>query len=337
MNWINKEIQLLMYSTPTTDIIIEAIVKDETLRLTQKSMSKLFDVQIPAINKHLKNIFDSWELDSNVVISKMEITNQHWAINWKFQTNNVQFYNLDAVISVWYRVNSIKATHFRIRATKILREYIQKWFAMDDERLKQWTTAFWVDYFHELLERIHSIRTSERRIRQQITDIFAECSIDYDKCSSTTQEFYATIQNKFHYAIVWKTATEIIYEKANSNNENMWLTTRKFAPDGRILKSDTTIAKNYLSEKEIKQLERTVSWYFDYIEDLVIREHVFTMEDFAKSVNEFLEFRKYKILDNNWAISHSQAEEKAFSEYEKFNKTQKIWSDFDELIAKIKK
>lgn len=330
MNWINKEIQLLMYSTPTTDIKIEAIVKDETLRLTQKSMSKLFDIDQSGIARHMKNIFDSWELDKNTVYAIFAYTGTDG------KTYDVQFYNLDAVISVWYRVNSIKATHFRIRATKILREYIQKWFAMDDERLKQWSTAFWIDYFHELLERIRSIRTSERRIRQQITDIFAECSIDYDKSSPTTQEFYATIQNKFHYAIVWKTAAEIIYEKANSNNENMWLTTRKFAPDGRILKSDTTVAKNYLSEKEIKQLERTVSWYFDYIEDLVMREHVFTMEDFAKSVNEFLEFRKYKILDNNWAISHLQAEEKAFSEYEKFNKTQKIWSDFDKLVAKIK-
>ena len=330
MDWISKEIQLLMYTTPTENIKVEAIIKDETLRLTQKSMSKLFDVDQSGIARHMKNIFDSWELDKNSVYAIFAYTGTDG------KTYNVQFYNLDAVISVWYRVNSIKATHFRIRATKILREYIQKWFAMDDERLKQWTTAFWVDYFHELLERIHSIRTSERRIRQQITDIFAECSIDYDKAAPTTQEFYATIQNKFHYAIVWKTAAEIIYEKANSDNENMWLTTRKFAPDGRILKSDTTIAKNYLSEKEIKQLERTVSWYFDYIEDLVMRNHIFTMEDFAKSVNEFLEFRKYKILDNNWAISHSQAEAKAFSEYEKFNKTQNFWSDFDQLVSKIK-
>ena len=330
MTWINKEIQFLMYKTPTTDIKVEAIVKDETLRLTQKSMSKLFDVNTQAITKHLKNIFEQWELEKDSVCSILE----HTGTDGK--NYNTQFYNLDAVISVWYRVNSIKATHFRIRATKILKEYIQKWFAMDDERLKQWTATFWTDYFHEILERIHSSRSSERRIWQQITDIFAECCIDYDKASPTTQDFYATIQNKFHYAIVWKTAAEIIYENANSNNENMWLTTRKFAPDGRILKSDVTIAKNYLSEKEIKQLERTVSWYFDYIEDLVMREHIFTMEDFAKSVNEFLEFRKYKILDNKWSISHLQAEERAISEYEKFNKTQKIWSDFDKLVEKIK-
>ena len=331
MNWIEKEIKFLLYKTADTDIIIDVIIKDDTLRLTQKSMSKLFGVNTQAVTKHLKNIFSQWELNKDLVCSILEHTGTD------HKTYNVQFYNLDAVISVGYRVNSIKATHFRIRATKILKEYIQKWFVLDDERLKQWESTFWIDYFHELLDRIHSIRSSERRIWQQITDIFAECSIDYDKSAPITQEFYATIQNKFHYAITWKTAAEIIYEKADSQKSCMWLTTWKFAPNWRILKSDVIIAKNYLSEQEIKQLERTISWYFDYIEDLVTRGHIFTMKDFSTSVNEFLEFRKYKILDNKWKISHEIAEEKAIWEYEKFNKIQKIWSDFDKLIQKIRK
>ena len=248
MNSTIKQIEFLMYNTPENNINIEAVVKDETLRLTQKSMSMLFDVNTQAITKHLKNIFSQWELDKNLVCSILEHTGTDNKIY------NVQFYNLDAVISVGYRVNSVKATQFRIRATKVLKEYIKKWFVLDDERLKQWENTFWIDYFHELLERIHSIRSSERRIWQQITDIFAECSIDYDKSAPMTQEFYATIQNKFHYAITGNTAAEIVYQNADHTKENMGLTTWKNSPEGRILKSDAMIAKNYLEEKQIKRL-----------------------------------------------------------------------------------
>ena len=266
-----KEIQFLIYSTPKEDVKIEAVVKDETLWLTQKAMAELFGVKVPAISKHLKNIFEEGELEESVVISKMEITTQHGAIKDKTQQNETQFYNLDAIISVGYRVNSAKATHFRIWATKVLKEFIQKGFVLDDERLKQGKTAFGKDYFRELLERVRSIRASERRIWQQITDIFAECSIDYDRNSAVTKEFYAMVQNKFHYAITGQTAAEIIYNKADHTKDNMGLTTWKYAPDGRILKSDVVVAKNYLEEKEIRQLERAVTGYFDYIEDLIER------------------------------------------------------------------
>lgn len=330
MNDIVHEIKRLMYETSQEKIEVEAVVKDETLWLSQKSMAKLFWVNPQAITKHLGHIFEEWELIKEGVCSILE----HTANDGK--NYKVQFYNLDAIISVWYRINSFKATQFRIRATKILKEYMQKGFVLDDERLKNGEKTFWKDYFRELLDRIRSIRASERRIWQQITDIFAECSIDYDKTSPITQEFYATIQNKFHYAITGKTAAEIIYEKADSTQENMGLTTWKYAPNGRILKSDVVIAKNYLSEQEIKQLERNVAWYFDYIEDLISREQVFTMEEFSESVNAFLQFRKYKILEHKGKISHQEAEEKAVHEYEKFNKTQKIISDFDQLVEKMK-
>ena len=332
---MNKQLQFLIYNTPKENVKIDVVVKDETLWLTQKAMSTLFDVQVPAINKHIKNIFDEGELDANVVISKMEITTQHGAIADKTQTKDTNFYNLDAIISVGYRVNSAKATQFRQWATKVLREYITKGFVLDDERLKQGKTAFSVDYFRELLERVRSIRASERRIWQQITDIFAECSIDYDNNSPTTRKFYAMVQNKFHYAIAGQTAAEIIYTKANSSKENMGLTTWKNSPDGRILKSDVTVAKNYLPEQEIKRLERAVSGYFDYIEDLIERENTFTMQEFAKSVNEFLTFRKYKILTDNGKITKQQADTKAEAEYEVFNKTQNIVSDFDKQIKKM--
>lgn len=267
----------------------------------------------------------------------METTTQHGAIANKTQTSETNFYNLDAIISVGYRVNSIQATHFRIWATKILKEYIQKGFVLDDERLKQGKTAFGQDYFRELLERVRSIRASERRIYQQITDIFAECSIDYDKYSPVTQDFYATVQNKFHYAITGQTAAEIIYTKADHTKDNMGLTAWKNSPDGRILKSDVSVAKNYLSEKEIKRLERTVSGYFDYIEDLIERENTFTMQEFAKSVNEFLAFRRYDILPdgNKGKISQKQAKDKAEKEYDIFNKTQHIESDFDKEVKKL--
>ena len=333
---MNKEIQFLMYSTPQGDVNVEAVVRDETLWLTQKAMAQLFGVQVPAINKHLKNIFAEGELHAEVVVSKMEITTQHGAIEGKTQTLETQFYNLDAIISVGYRVNSAKATHFRIWATNVLKEYMLKGFVLDDERLKQGGQVFGKDYFRELLERIRSIRASERRIWQQITDIFAECSLDYDRDSDITKDFYAMVQNKFHYAITGQTAAEIIYSKADGTKENMGLTTWKHSPDGRILKSDVMVAKNYLQEQEIRRLERAVTGYFDYIEDLVERENTFTMEEFAASVNEFLSFRKYQILTDRGKVSRIQAERKAGKEYEQFNKTQKIESDFDKVVKKLK-
>lgn len=331
-----NEIQFLLYNTPDENIKVNVIVKDETLWLTQKAMAELFGVTVASISRHLKNIFQENELDEKVVITKIVTTTQHGAIQGKIQTRETQFYNLDAIISVGYRVNSQKATKFRMWATGILKEYIQKGFVLDDERLKQGNTVFGKDYFRELLERIRSIRASERRIWQQITDIFAECSIDYDPKSQTTRQFYAMVQNKFHYAIAGQTAAEIVYNSADHTKENMGLTTWKYAPDGRILKSDVTVAKNYLPEEQIRRLERAITGYFDYIEDLVERENTFTMEEFAASVNEFLAFRRYKILKDNGKISRRQAEEKAAAEYNEFNKTQKIVSDFDKLIASSK-
>lgn len=332
---MNKDFRFLIYNTPQGDISVNAIIKDESVWLTQKAMADLFGVQIPAISKHLRNIFDEGELLEDVVISKMETTTQHGAIVGKTQTNETNFYNLDAIISVGYRVNSQRATQFRIWATKTLKEYMLKGFVLDDERLKQGKTAFGKDYFKELLERVRSIRASERRIWQQITDIFAECSLDYDKTAKITQEFYATIQNKFHYAITGQTAAEIIYTKSDKTKDNMGLTTWKHSPEGRILKSDVLVAKNYLSEKEIKQLERAVTGYFDYIEDLIERENTFSMEEFSKSVNEFLAFRKYEILDGKGKMSMEKAKLKANNEYEEFNKIQRIESDFDLAIKQI--
>ena len=328
-----NEIQFLLYNTPDENIKVNVIVKDETLWLTQKAMAELFDVNSQAITKHLKNIFDEGELLKEATCSKMEQVQKEGE---RLVKRNVEFYNLDAIISVGYRVNSQKATKFRIWATGILKEYIQKGFVLDDERLKQGDTAFGKDYFRELLERIRSIRASERRIWQQITDIFAECSIDYDPKSQTTRQFYAMVQNKFHYAIAGQTAAEIVYNSADHTKENMGLTTWKYAPDGRILKSDVTVAKNYLPEEQIRRLERAITGYFDYIEDLVERENTFTMEEFAASVNEFLAFRRYDILRDKGKISGKMAKEKAAAEYAEFNKTQKITSDFDKLIASSK-
>lgn len=324
-----KELSYLLYNTPEEAISVSVIIKDETIWLTQKTMAQLFGVETPAISKHLSNIFSEGELQQDATISKMEIVQLEGSRNIKCL---IDFYNLDAIISVGYRVNSRKATNFRIWATSILKEYMTKGFTMDDERLKQGKAAFGKDYFKELLERVRSIRASERRIWLQITDIFQECSLDYDKDSEITQDFYAMVQNKFHYAITGKTAAEIIHTSADRTKENMGLTTWKNAPDGRILKSDVTIAKNYLNEKEIKQLERSVTGYFDYIEDLIERENTFTMEQFATSINEFLAFRKYQILEGKGRISKKQAETKAKAEYDEFNKTQKIISDFEKSL-----
>lgn len=329
---MSNEIQFLLYSLPDEEGKVQVVIKDETIWCTQKAMAQLFDVGVPAISKHLKNIFDEGELQKEVVVSKMEITTQHGAIEEKTQKHNVDFYNLDAIISVGYRVSSPKATKFRQWATKILNEYIKKGFVLDDDRLKQGTAVFGKDYFRELLERVRSIRASERRIWQQITDIYAECSIDYDKNSPTTRDFYAMIQNHFHYAITGQTAAEIIYTKADHSKEHMGLTTWKNAPDGRILKSDVSVAKNYLQEKEIRQLERAVTGFFDYIEDLIERENTFNMSQFSASVNEFLTFRRYQILPDKGRISAAQAKVKAESEYDIFNKTQRIDSDFDKQV-----
>lgn len=323
---MSNEIQFLLYNMPDADGKVQVVIKGETLWCTQKAMAQLFGVGIPAISKHLKNIFEEGELVADSVISKMETT----AADGKNYTTT--YYSLDAIIAVGYRVSSLKATRFRQWATKILNEYIKKGFAMDDERLKQGNAVFGKDYFRELLERIRSIRTSERRIWQQITDIYAECSTDYDKNSPTTRDFYAMIQNRFHYAITGQTAAEIIYSKADHTKDHMGLTTWKNAPDGRVLKSDVSIAKNYLQEKEIRQLERAVTGFFDYIEDLIERENTFNMSQFSASVNEFLTFRKYQILPDKGKISAAQAKKKAEEEYDIFNRTQRIDSDFDKEI-----
>lgn len=326
---MDKELNFLIYNTPDEDVTIHAAVKDESIWLTQKAMAELFGCSADNISLHLKNIFAEGELDKNSVTEKFSAT----ASDGKNYL--MQFYNLDAIISVGYRVNSRKATKFRMWATGILKEYMIKGFAMDDERLKQGKTAFGKDYFKELLERVRSIRASERRIWQQITDIFAECSIDYDKDSQITHDFYAMVQNKFHYAITGQTAAEIIDANADHTKENMGLVTWKNSPDGRILKSDVTIAKNYLNEKQIRQLERTVTGYFDYIEDLIERENTFTMAEFASSINEFLAFRKYDVLKGKGKISKKDADKKAAAEYDQFNKTQKITSDFDKEVKRL--
>ena len=331
MNPIENLKDLIIYQSKNNDnVSVEVLYDDEDFWLTQKSMSKLFNVEVNTINYHLKEVFKSGELTEESVIRKIRITANDG------KNYNTTFYRLDAIIAVGYRVNSKEATDFRIWATNTLKEYIKKGFVLNDELLKN-GPKFGKDYFRELLERIRSIRTSERRIWQQITDIFAECSIDYDKDSEITHNFYAMVQNKFHYAITGNTAAEIIYQKADHTKEYMGLTTWKNSPNGRILRSDVMIAKNYLDEKQIKRLERTVSGYFDYIEDLVERENTFTMEEFAKSINEFLEFRKYDVLKDNGKISRKQAEEKAENEYIEFNKKQKITSDFDRLLLEANK
>lgn len=330
---IPQQNNFILYQTPSGEVSLSVLLKDETIWLTQKMMAELFQTTPQNITIHLKNIFEEGELQEDATCKDFLQVQQEGdrTVNRKSK-----FYNLDAVISVGYRVNSTKATQFRIWATKALKEFIIKGFVLDDNRLKQGETFFGKDYFKELLERVRSIRASERRIYQQITDIFAECSIDYDPHAEITKNFYAMVQNKFHFAITGNTAAEIIYKNANAKKENMGLTTWKNAPEGRILKSDTTIAKNYLQEKEIKQLERTVTGYFDYIENLIERENTFTMEQLAQSVDKFLNFNEFKILDGKGRVSHQRAIDKAGKEYDQFNKTQKIISDFDKEIKKLK-
>lgn len=326
--------EFLLYTAPNGAVKVEVLLSGETLWLTQERMAELFGVQRPAITKHLKNIFESNELQEGVVCSILEHTTEHGAIAGKTQTTKVKYYNLDAVISVGYRVNSTQATQFRIWATQLIKEYIIKGFAMDDERLKN-GRFFGKDYFRELLERVRSIRASERRIYQQITDIFAECSIDYDPKAETTRLFYANVQDKFHFAITGHTAAEIIALKADASKPLMGMSTYKNAPDGRVLKSDASVAKNYLSEDEIKQLERSVSAFFDYIEGIIERRNTFTMEAFTESVNKFLAFNEYHILEGFGKVSRQLAEQKANAEYDKFNKQQRIESDFDREIKKL--
>ena len=327
---MSNEIQFLLYSLPDDEGKVQVVIKDETIWCTQKAMAQLFGVDKSGISRHISNIFKEGELQQDTTVAKIA-TVVNRGIRGEVE-ELVDFYNLDMIIAVGYRVSSPKATRFRQWSTKILNEYIKKGFVMDDERLKQGKAVFGKDYFRELLERVRSIRASERRIWQQITDIYAECSIDYDKNAPTTREFYAMIQNRFHYAITGQTAAEIIYTKADHSKDHMGLTTWKNAPDGRVLKSDVTVAKNYLQEKEIRQFERAVSSYFDYIENQIERQNAFNMEQFAASVDKFLTFNDYKILPDKGRISAAQAKEKAESEYDIFNKTQRIDSDFDKQI-----
>ena len=327
---MSNEIQFLLYTMPEAEGKVQVFIKEETLWCTQKAMAQLFGIDKSGISRHISNIYKTGELQQDTTVAKIA-TVVNRGIRGEVE-ELVDFYHLDMIIAVGYRVNSLKATKFRQWATKILSEYIKKGFAMDDERLKQGTAVFGKDYFRELLERVRSIRTSERRIWQQITDIYAECSTDYDKNSPTTRDFYAMIQNRFHYAITGQTAAEIIYSKADHTKDYMGLTTWKNAPDGRILKSDVSIAKNYLQEKEIRQLERAVSSYFDYIENQIERHNAFNMKQFAASVNKFLTFNDYKILPDKGKISAAQAKKKAEEEYDIFNKTQRIDSDFDKEV-----
>ncbi len=325
---VPKQNNFILYTTPEGEVKLTVLLENETIWLTQEQMSQLFDRERSVITKHIGNVFSEGELEEKSNVQNLHISGSD---------KPVKFYNLDVIISIGYRVKSQRGTQFRIWATKTLKEYIIKGFVLDDNRLKQGEAVFGKDYFKELLERVRSIRASERRIYQQITDIFAECSIDYNPQAEITKNFYALVQNKFHFAITGQTAAEIIYKKASATKENMGLTTWKNAPDGRIIKTDTSIAKNYLQEKEIKQLERTVTGYFDYIENLIERENTFTMEGLSESVDKFLNFNEFKILDGKGKISHQQALTKASGEYERFNKTQKIISDFDKQIKKLKK
>lgn len=325
--------EFLLYTAPNGTVKVEVLLSGETIWLTQKRMAELFGVGVAAISKHLDNVYESGELQRDPTVSILETVQQEGP---RQVTRKLEYYNLDAVISVGYRVNSAQATQFRIWATQLIRDYIIKGFAMDDERLKN-GRFFGKDYFRELLERVRSIRASERRIYQQITDIFAECSIDYDPRSRTTQQFYAHVQDKFHFAITGHTAAELISLKADASKPLMGMSTYKNAPAGRVLKSDATIAKNYLSEGEIKRLERAVSAFFDYVEGVIERHNAFTMESFADSVDRFLAFNEYRVLEGYGKVTRQQAEAKAVAEYEKFNRQQRIESDFDREVKRLLK
>ena len=330
-NKLPQESEFLLYNTPQGDVKLQVLIRDETVWLTQDGMQELFGRAKSTISEHISNVFQEGELEKDSVVRDFRTT----ASDGK--KYNTSFYNLDVIISVGYRVKSLRGTQFRIWATKTLREYIIKGFAIDDERLKQAQGIFGKDYFRELLDRVRSIRASEQRIYHQVTQIFAECSIDYNPQSEITKNFYAMVQNKFHFAITGQTAAEIIHKRADSKEPKMGLTTYKNAPEGRVLKTDAKIAKNYLQEEEIKELERNVSGYFDYIENLIKRRSTFTMQGLAESVDKFLNFNEYQILEGKGRISHKQAISKADKEYDAFNKTQKILSDFDKHIKQLKK
>ncbi len=321
---------ILFYTTPDGAVHIEVSFQDETFWLSQKKMAELFGVEIPTINYHLKEIFKSAELQEDSVIRKIRIT----AEDGKSYLTN--FYNLDAIISVGYRVNSFQATQFRVWATKTLREFIIKGFVMDDERLKQ-GKRFGKDYFDELLERVREIRASERRFYLKITDIYEQCSIDYSKDAEITQTFFKTVQNKLHFAISGKTAAQLIAERASADKPHMGLQTFKNAPDGKVLKGDIAIAKNYLEEKEIKDLERIVSMYLDYAENQAARQIPMKMEDWIQKLDAFLQFNEYQILKDAGKIRHDVAVALAEKEYEKFRVTQdrNFESDFDKEVKKI--
>ncbi len=324
----------IFYTTPNGDVKLEVFFTDESLWLSQKMIAKLFAVDVRTINEHLQNIYITNELLKDSTIRNFRIVQKEGG---RSVNRDIDFYNLDAIISVGYRVNSQRATQFRIWATNTLKEYVVKGFVLDDGRLKQGEKVFGKDYFKELLEKVRSIRASERRIYLQITDIFAECSTDYDPHSQVTKEFFATVQNKFHFAITGQTAAEIISSHVDHEKAYMNLTTWKNSPSGRILSSDVVVAKNYLPENDIKKLERTISGFFDYIENIIENKQTFTMEEFVQSVNKFLSFNEYRILDNKGTISMKQAEKKALDEYKVFNKHQKIESDFDKELKKLTK
>jgi len=327
----NTFTEFLLYTTPNGKVKVEIFLRDENLWLTQKRMADLFGVGIPAVNKHLKNIFESGELQEDSVISILEITAEDGK---KYLT---KFYNLDAIISVGYRVNSRQATHFRIWATQILKEYIIKGFAMDDERLKNPNNIFGKDYFEEQLARIRDIRSSERRFYKKITDIYAQCSIDYDPNEEITKQFFATVQNKLHFAMTGKTAAEIIHGRVDSTKTNMGLTVWKNSPKGKIRESDVVIAKNYLNEKELDYLNRIVTMYLDYAEMQAQKGIAMRMEDWVKKLDAFLQFNETEILQDKGKVSHEVAEALALGEYEKYRVKQdkNYVSDFDREVKKL--
>lgn len=332
-----KLTEFLLYKNPNGDIKIDVYLHNETIWLPQKKIAQLFNVGVPAISKHLKNIFETNELDEKVVVSILEIATQHGAIDGKSQVNQTKYYNLDAIIAVGYRVNSMRATQFRIWATQILKEYIIKGYTMDVERLKNPKPIFGKDYFDEQLEKIRDIRSSERRFYQKITDIYAECSIDYNISSEITQKFFATVQNKLHWAITKQTAAEIIVSRADHEKDKMGLTSWKNSPHGKIRKSDVSIAKNYLSEEELKPLNRFVTMYLDYAEHQAERGIPMTMKDWSEKLNAFLKFNEADILENAGKVTAEIAKAFAESEFEKYRPIQdKIFeSDFDKEIKKL--
>jgi hypothetical protein len=329
----NNSSDIILYSSPGGSIKVEVVYSGETFWLTQKRMAELFGVEVPAVSKHLANIFESGELVQEATVSILEIVQKEGSRN---VTRKMEFYNLDAIIAVGYRVNSRQATQFRIWATQTLREFIIKGFVLDDERLKQ-GKRFGKDYFDELLERIREIRASERRFYQKITDIYEQCSIDYNKEADITQTFFKTVQNKLHWAITGKTAAQIIAERAKASEPNMGLQTWKNAPAGKIMKTDVSITKNYLIEKEIKELERVVTMYLDYAENQAARQIAMKMADWVLKMDAFLQFNEYKILKDAGKVSHEVAKKLAEKEYEKYRVIQdkSFESDFDKEVKKI--